>query len=146
MSALLSSFRDVGKPASGFTSSERAIEAPRGFAHVTSTKFDPAVITEELGTRYELLNNMYKPYACGLVVHAAIDGCIEICREHGLKPDAIETIELTVSPLVTRLTGPALPAELRPVLQHALWEPPTSGAPRATPEPADPATPELSVR
>jgi 2-methylcitrate dehydratase PrpD len=95
--------------ASGFTSSERAIEAPRGFARVASTRFDPAVITEGLGERFELLSNMYKPYACGLVVHAAIDGCIEICREHGLAPDAIEAVELTVSPLVLRLTGKAAP-------------------------------------
>jgi 2-methylcitrate dehydratase PrpD len=91
--------------ANGFTSSERAIEAPRGFARVLSTKFDPKVITEGLGSRFELLSNMYKPYACGLVVHAAIDGCIELSRENGLTPDAIEAIELTVSPLVLRLTG-----------------------------------------
>jgi len=31
--------------AANFTSSEQAIEAPCGFAHVTSTRFDPAVIT-----------------------------------------------------------------------------------------------------
>ncbi len=95
--------------AQGFTSSERAIEAPRGFARVTSTKFDPEVITAELGQRFELLSNMYKPYACGLVVHAAIDGCIEISREHGLAPDAIEAVELTVSPLVFKLTGKTAP-------------------------------------
>ena len=95
--------------ANGFTSSERAIEAPRGFAHVLSRKFDPAVITEGLGERFELLSNMYKPYACGLVVHAAIDGCIEICREHGLAPDAIAAVELAVSPLVLKLTGKANP-------------------------------------
>ena len=95
--------------AKGFTSSERAIEAPRGFARVLSTKFDPEVITAGLGERFELLSNMYKPYACGLVVHAAIDGCIEICREHALVPDSIAAVELTVSPLVLRLTGKAAP-------------------------------------
>lgn len=95
--------------AKGFTSSERAIEAPRGFAHVTSTKFDPEIITAGLGERFELLSNMYKPYACGLVVHAAIDGCIEIVREHGVAPDAIDAVELTVSPLVPRLTGNPAP-------------------------------------
>lgn len=95
--------------AKGFTSSEQAIEAPRGFARVLSTKFDPEVITAGLGERFELLSNMYKPYACGLVVHAAIDGCIEIRREHGLAPDAIEAVELTVSPLVLKLTGNASP-------------------------------------
>lgn len=89
----------------GFTSSEHAIEAPRGFARVLSPKFDPEVIAAGLGERYELLSNMYKPYACGLVVHAAIDACIELCLEHGLTPDAIEAVELTVGPLVRKLTG-----------------------------------------
>jgi 2-methylcitrate dehydratase PrpD len=95
--------------AKNFTSSERAIEAPRGFARVMSTKFDPEVITAGLGERFELLSNMYKPYACGLVVHAAIDGCIDIVREHRLAPEAIEAVELTVSPLVLELTGNTTP-------------------------------------
>ncbi len=95
--------------AKNFTSSEQAIEAPRGFGHVTSTRFDPSVITEGLGQRYEILSNMYKPYACGLVVHAAIDGCIELTREHRLAPDEIERVNLTVSPLVLELTGKRSP-------------------------------------
>jgi 2-methylcitrate dehydratase PrpD len=95
--------------ANGFTSSERAIEAPRGFARVLSTKFDPAIITEGLGERYELLSNMYKPYACGLVVHAAIDGCIGLCKENRLTPDSIGAVDLTVGPLVRKLTGNKTP-------------------------------------
>lgn len=95
--------------AKNFTSSEQAIEAPRGFGHVASTRFDPKVITEDLGKRYEILSNMYKPYACGLVVHAAIDGCIELAREHGLKPEQIERVDLTVSPLVLELTAKRRP-------------------------------------
>jgi 2-methylcitrate dehydratase PrpD len=88
-----------------FTSSERAIEAPRGFAHVMSTKFDQAVITECLGERYELSQNMYKPYACGLVVHAAIDGCIQLKRAHDLQPDDIVAVHIRTSPLVPELTA-----------------------------------------
>ncbi|MDH3289080.1 MAG: MmgE/PrpD family protein [Betaproteobacteria bacterium] len=95
--------------AKNFTSSEQAIEAPRGFGQVTSTRFDPKVITEDLGRRYELLSNMYKPYACGLVVHAAIDGCIQLTREHGITPEQIERVDLTVSPLVLELTGKRSP-------------------------------------
>jgi len=95
--------------AKNFTSSEQAIEAPRGFARVTSTRFDPNEITEGLGNRYEILSNMYKPYACGLVVHAAIDGCIELAREHGLTAEEIERVDLTVSPLVLELTGKRSP-------------------------------------
>ena len=71
--------------AQGFTSSERALEAPRGFGHVASTKFDPAPILTGLGERYELSLNMYKPYACGLWLHATIDGCVQLRNAHGLK-------------------------------------------------------------
>jgi 2-methylcitrate dehydratase PrpD len=88
-----------------FTSSERAIEAERGWAHVTSTRFDPAVITGELGTRFELMSNMYKPYACGLVVHATIDGCIQLRNEHHLQPQDIARIDLAVCPIVMELTA-----------------------------------------
>ena len=92
-----------------FTSSEQAIEAPRGYAHVLSTKFDPQLITDGWGERWELMSNMYKPYACGLVVHAAIDGCIDLRREHGIRPADIARVDLRVSPLVMELTGKRTP-------------------------------------
>ena len=92
-----------------FTSSEQALEARRGFGRVLSTKFDPALITEGWGERYELTNNMYKPYACGLVVHAAIDGCIELKRRHAIRAEEIASVALRVSPLVLELTGKKAP-------------------------------------
>ncbi len=92
-----------------FTSSERAIEAPRGFAHVLSTKFDPKEITEGLGRTWEIDLNTYKPYACGIVIHPAIEGCAELARRHRLSPDGIERIELGVHPLVLELTGKKAP-------------------------------------
>jgi 2-methylcitrate dehydratase PrpD len=88
-----------------FTSSDQAIEAPRGWARVMSTRFDPDVITGRWGERYELSSNMYKPYACGLVVHGVIDGCIELKREHALQLADVERIDLKVSPRVPTLTG-----------------------------------------
>jgi 2-methylcitrate dehydratase PrpD len=89
----------------GYTSSERAIEAKRGFAQVMSTRFDPTVITSGLGERYEIMQNMYKPFACGLVVHAVIDGCLQLRRDFDLKAADIKCISATVSPLVMELAG-----------------------------------------
>src|SRR3954471_22316116 len=43
----------------GFTASERAIEAPRGYAQVVSTKCDWTEITEGLGERFEISLNTY---------------------------------------------------------------------------------------
>lgn len=95
--------------AQSFDSSERGIEAPRGWAHVLSTRFDPAIITEGLGEHFELSRNMYKPYPCGLVVHAVIDGCIELRERHDIEPAEVGRVELRVNPLVLELTGKKTP-------------------------------------
>jgi 2-methylcitrate dehydratase PrpD len=92
-----------------FTSSERGIEAPRGFANVLSTKFDPREITENLGKTWEIDLNTYKPYACGIVIHPAIEGCATLAREHRIKPADVERIDLGVHPLVLELTGKRTP-------------------------------------
>lgn len=94
-----------------FTSAPAGIEGKVGFARVTSSKFDPAVITDGLGKTYELSRNMYKPFACGLVVHAAIDGCLQLKRELGLRGDEIKKISLTVCPIVLELTGNKKPVD-----------------------------------
>ena len=95
--------------AKNFTSSNRSIEAPRGFAHVLSTEFKPAAITEGLGKSFEISLNTYKPFACGIVIHPVIDGCIQLRNEHGLAADRIENISLNVHPLVLELTGKKTP-------------------------------------
>jgi 2-methylcitrate dehydratase PrpD len=90
----------------GFDSSERSLEAARGFAHVLSTKQDYAEILEGLGTRWEARHNTYKPYACGIVIHPIIDGCQQLRNELGeAAMREIERVELRVHPLVKELTG-----------------------------------------
>jgi 2-methylcitrate dehydratase PrpD len=92
-----------------FTSSVQGIEAKRGFANVLSTAFKPGEITEKLGETWEVSLNTYKPFACGIVIHPAIDGCIQLRNEHKLKGDEIESISLKVHPLVLELTGKKTP-------------------------------------
>jgi len=92
-----------------FTSSAQGIEAKRGFANVLSTSFKPGEITERLGETWEIAFNTYKPFACGIVEHPAIDGCIQLRKNFNLKPDDIERIELKVHPLVLELTGKKTP-------------------------------------
>ncbi|WP_448109785.1 MmgE/PrpD family protein [Pseudomonas azerbaijanoccidentalis] len=93
----------------GYTSSEQSIEAKRGWANVTSTKQDYREITEGLGERHESLLNSYKPFACGIVIHPSIDGCIQLRNEHRLSADMITSIHLKVHPLVLELTGKRTP-------------------------------------
>ena len=85
------------------------IEAKRGFANVMSTKHNYAEITEGLGKTFEVSLNSYKPFACGIVIHPSIDGCVQLKKEHGLTGAEIEKVHLTVPHLVLELTGKRTP-------------------------------------
>jgi len=94
----------------GFTASPRALEAPRGFAQVVSTKFDWSEATDALGERFEIAFNTYKPFACGIVIHPTIDAAVQL-RARGVRAEAIDRVELLVHPLVLELTGKKEPAD-----------------------------------
>jgi 2-methylcitrate dehydratase PrpD len=94
----------------GFTASARAIEAPRGYAQIVSTKCDWSEITDELGKRFEIAFNTYKPFACGIVIHPTIDAATQL-RARGVKAADIERVELRVHPLVLELTGKKEPQD-----------------------------------
>lgn len=94
----------------GFTASPKAIEAPRGFAQVVSTKFDWNEITEELGKRFEISFNAYKPFACGIVIHPSIDASVQL-KEQGVTADNLERLDLRVHSLVLELTGKKEPKD-----------------------------------
>jgi 2-methylcitrate dehydratase PrpD len=102
MSALLAS--------QGYTASPKALEAPRGMMQTVSTKNDWNEITGELGQRFEISFNSYKPFACGIVIHPSIDACAQL-RGQGVAPEQIERIELKVHSLVLELTGKKEPAD-----------------------------------
>ncbi|MDP3798545.1 MAG: MmgE/PrpD family protein [Polaromonas sp.] len=106
MSALLAS--------QGFTASPKALEAPRGMMQTVSTRNDWNEITHELGQRFEISFNSYKPFACGIVIHPSIDACAQL-RERfsreGVTAEQIERVELKVHSLVLELTGKKEPAD-----------------------------------
>jgi 2-methylcitrate dehydratase PrpD len=94
----------------GFTATARALEAPRGWAQVLSTKYDWREAQDELGQRFEISFNAYKPFACGIVIHPSIDACAQL-RAQGVKPEEVQSIELRVHPLVLELTGKKTPQD-----------------------------------
>lgn len=88
---------------SNFTAGERSIEGPRGFAAVQASSFDLSRITTGLGTDFQIRENAYKPYPCGLVVHPTIDGAIDLYRDHHPAPEQIRAVRVRVAPLVLDL-------------------------------------------
>lgn len=95
----------------GFTASRRALEAPRGLMQVFSDKTDWPEITEQLGQRWEITLNTYKPFACGIVIHPAIDACVQLRETHQISPQDVTSVKVRAHPLVQELTGKKTPAD-----------------------------------
>lgn len=95
----------------GYTASEYAMDAKRGWLNVLSTRHETREITESLGESYEILANSYKPFACGIVLHPTIDACIQLRARGGFAVQDITNVALHVHPLVLELTGKTKPRD-----------------------------------
>ncbi len=99
----------------GFSSCNEAIEA---WASLVSSTVDTAAVSAiSRGGPWQILENTFKPYPCGIVIHPLIDGCLELysifttIERHGtdtthLGPHSlsdIENVEVIVNPQCVRL-------------------------------------------
>jgi 2-methylcitrate dehydratase PrpD len=82
----------------GFTSSPAALEGRYGFLSVFAERPDLDALTGDLGKRFEILRNTYKPYPCGIVIHPIIDACLQLRSEHGLSAAEIVSVAIQASP------------------------------------------------
>ena len=89
----------------GFDSTDEMIEGKRGFCRIYSDKASPELVLEELGTRWEIARNGHKPYACGVVLHPALDAMVALRGANVRTPAEIERVELAVHPFAVRITG-----------------------------------------
>jgi 2-methylcitrate dehydratase PrpD len=85
-------------------------EVQGGYSHSLSTKVDFALMNEEMGTRWELLFNTYKPYPCGIVAHPAIDAGLALSTQIA-DVNAIDAITVRCHPLVPELMGNPQPKD-----------------------------------
>lgn len=88
----------------GVAGPARPLEGPRGFAAVMGDGADLAGVARGLGETWELLNNTYKPYPCGVVLNAVIDACLELHHRHRLDPGAVERVVVRAHPLLRERT------------------------------------------
>ena len=87
----------------GFTAGEHSIEGPRGFAPVQAARYDLSKITTRLGVDFDLRENTYKPFPCGIVNHPTIDRAIQLHDTHQIDPASVVAVRLRVAPLVMDL-------------------------------------------
>jgi 2-methylcitrate dehydratase PrpD len=87
----------------GYTSGEYPLESPRGFAAVLSSAHDLSKVTNRLGIDFDLRDNTYKPYPCGIVIHPTIEASSLLKAEHRFEAADIESVVLRVAPIVLDL-------------------------------------------
>jgi 2-methylcitrate dehydratase PrpD len=91
--------------AQNFTCSEDVFEGLNGFFSVYARTPNLDAVTSGLGETYEIMANLYKPYPAGIFVHPVIDACLQVRRDSDLRPEDIESVNLSVHPLGFKLTG-----------------------------------------
>ena len=95
--------------AANYSCSDIAIDGKNGLLQVLTGATDGSLIAHDLGSRYEMLNNAYKPYPCGIVIHPAIDACLHLVREQGVDYRKIARVDLRVHPDALNLCWRKLP-------------------------------------
>lgn len=91
----------------GITGVRNSFEGAAGLWNVYyGGQYDRELFLGELGTRYDVLADGFKPWpSCGFT-HVHIDMIRELTREHGLTPDQVETITVTVGDFARGQTEP----------------------------------------
>lgn len=89
----------------GFDSSLEILEGKRGFLRIYSKTASPERMTENLGQSWEIERNGFKPYACGVVLHPAIDAAIALGQKYSGSIHRIQKLIVKVHPLVISITG-----------------------------------------
>jgi len=89
--------------AEGFDGPRQPLEGARGYLRVAADTPDIGEISADFGSRWELLNNTYKPYPCGVVLNPVIEACLELASHPRIAEGGwadIARIELTGHPLL----------------------------------------------
>ncbi|MFH1672070.1 MAG: MmgE/PrpD family protein [Pseudomonadota bacterium] len=89
----------------GFSAPADILEGEDGFCRVLSGKFDPKPITENLGQRFEIMNNSFKPYPSCRQTHPVVDACSEIYKKYSFRPADIKEVICEVNPVAPQTAG-----------------------------------------
>jgi 2-methylcitrate dehydratase PrpD len=104
----------------GFTGGERFLEGPHGYLGLFGETVDIPALTANLGSRFEITGNTYKPYPCGIVVHPMIDACLQL-HAAGVRADDVAEVLVDAAPVALTLANrptPKDPLEAKVSMQH----------------------------
>lgn len=91
--------------AEGFDGPNAPLEGRRGLLALATSAADPERGLADLGSTWEIELNTFKPYACGIVSHPVIDAGIALGAAVGRDPSVVDSVQLTVNPVVLDVMG-----------------------------------------
>ncbi len=88
-----------------FTSTKRMLESEKGYCYAASLAPKVDAITQDLGRRFEILNDSFKRHASCGHTHSAIDAALNLTEQHTIKPAAIDQVIVETYPIAVELVG-----------------------------------------
>ena len=101
---------------------QQSLEGKFGYCAVMAPEPKYGAITDGLGEAWELDRNAFKAYPAGIVIHPAIDACLEL-RGRNITADRIAQVDVRGNPLMGNLTNrPVVETEREAVVsvQHSV--------------------------
>ena len=93
--------------ANDFDGPMEPLEGERGFLKVFGQEAQGHLMIDRLGSHWEILNNTYKPFPCGVVLNPVIEACIQVYQEQLSHPNflkSIKKIQIVGNPLLRQRT------------------------------------------
>jgi 2-methylcitrate dehydratase PrpD len=85
--------------ARGLTGAARYLEGDHGYYHLYERgDYEPAVLTEDLGARWHLLDLSLKPYPSARDHHGVVEAAITLAQRHDLRVDDVDAVEVWLPP------------------------------------------------
>ena len=80
----------------GWTTTDKILEAPRGFFQAAGGGFDAAAISGKLGRPWTFVSPgvSIKPHPSGSLTHPGMTKMLELIREHGIKAGDVERVDV----------------------------------------------------
>lgn len=90
----------------GVTGPQNVLEGQCGFFNLYQRgTYDPKVLTDDLGIRFEGANVSIKPYPCCRCNHAPVDAALAIARNNDIDANNIDRINVYTTAHCNRVTG-----------------------------------------
>lgn len=82
--------------ASGWTATDKILEAPRGFFRAAGGGYDEAAIQQKLGAPWTFADPgiSIKPHPSGSLTHPGMTEMLRLILEHDIKPDQVEKVRV----------------------------------------------------